>query len=286
MVRPSKKKEVAKYLLSSYHVGVRLATKVVGLSRSNWYYQSKLDDSEVIIKLNQLVERHPNRGFDNYFKRIRKEGHSWGRSRVLRVYREMGLVRRQKRRRRLPDAERKPLEAPTQINEVWSMDFMSDSLEDGRRFRVLNVIDDCNRECLLSEGSISYPAPRVTRTLEKIGQQRGYPKYIRTDNGPEFIAKEYKAWAEARNIQLVYATPGRPMENGYVERFNRTFREDVLDAYIFESLSQFNILAEKWSEDYNNHHPHQSLGDKSPREYIVGNRQPLGVVSNNSLVDI
>ena len=278
MVKPSVKKAVVNYLQSKYKVGLRLATNVMGISRSNWYYKSKKDDGDVIQKLEEMVASHPNRGFDNYYKRIRRGGFKCARCRVLRVYREMGLVRRQKRRRRLPDALRKPLVEPKELNEVWSIDFMSDSLEDGRSFRVLNVIDDCNRECLVSNGSISYPSQRVIRSLNRIGQEIGYPKYIRSDNGPEFISKDYKQWAEDKKITLVYAEPGRPMQNGYVERFNRTFREDVLDAYLFSSISQFNLLAEEWSNDYNNYHPHKSLADKSPREYRI-RRQPLGVVS-------
>lgn len=278
MVKPSVKKEVVSYLRAKYKVGVRLATKLVGLSRSNWYYQSKLDDSEVIAKLESLVASHTNRGFDNYYNRIRREGFKWARCRVLRVYREMGLVRRAKRRRKLPDGMRKPLETPQVLNEVWSMDFMSDSLDDGRSFRILNIIDDCNRECLVTQGSISYPSLRVIRTLDRKAEEIGYPKYIRTDNGPEFISKDYKEWAAKNKITLVYAEPGKPMQNGYVERFNRTFREDILDAYLFSSISQFNMLAEEWSKDYNQYHPHKSLGRKSPIEYRK-RRQPLGVVS-------
>lgn len=278
MVKPSVKKQVVSYLKAKYNVGIRLATKVMGISRSNWYYQSKLDDSEIIAQLESLVGSHPNRGFDNYYNRIRRAGFKWARCRVLRVYREMGLVRRAKRRRKLPDALRRPLSAPSELNEIWSMDFMSDSLEDGRMFRILNIIDDCNRECIISEGSISFPSLRVIRTLDKKAEDVGYPKYLRTDNGPEFIAKEYKEWAKAKGITLVYAEPGKPMQNGYVERFNRTFREDILDAYLFSSISQFNILAEEWAADYNQYHPHTSLGNKSPHEHRK-RRQPLGVVS-------
>ena len=198
----------------------------------------------------------------------------------------MGLVRRAKRRRRLPDALRKPLEAPNEHNQVWSMDFMSDSLEDGRSFRVLNVIDDCNRECLISQGSISFPSLRVIRTLERLGEQNGYPKYIRTDNGPEFISKVYKEWAVDKGITLVYAEPGKPMQNGYIERFNRTFREDNLDAYLFSSISQFNILAEEWTKDYNHYHPHKSLGRKSPREYRTRNLHLLDYKATSRYLSI
>ena len=236
-----------------------------------------MDDSQVIEKLRSLCESHPNRGFDNYYLRIQREGFKWARSRVLRVYREQGMVRRQKRRRKLPDELRKPLIVPDILNEVWSMDFMSDSLIDGRTFRVLNIIDDHNRESICIEGNISFPARRVIQALEIAVEEKGCPRFIRTDNGPEFISKEYKEWCKMNKIIPVYSEPGKPMQNGFIERFNRTFREDVLDAYLFTSLAQFNVLAEKWQEDYNNFHPHKSLGNQSPKEYAPRGSKPLGL---------
>ncbi len=267
MVEPSVKKEVVTYLRDAYKAGTGRMTSLVGRSRSNWYYESKRDDSEVIEKLKELALKYPNRGFDNYYHRTRREGNKWARSRMLRVYRELGLVRRPKKRKRLPEELRRPLKQPKELNEVWSMDFMSDSLSDGRTFRVLNVIDDCNRECMVNKGSISYPSLGVIRLLQQLGEEVGLPKYLRTDNGPEFISKDYKQWCESNNITRVYSEPGKPMQNGYVERFNRTFREDILDAYMFSSISQFNVISEKWKEDYNETHPHKSLQNKSPREH-------------------
>ena len=267
MVGPSVKKKVISALKEQFNCAVELCCNVVNYSRSSWYYKSSKDDSALIAELSALSRSHPNRGFDNYYNRLRREGHTWSRNKVLRVYRELGLVRRPKKRIRLPQELRRPLDHPQRLNEVWSIDFMSDSLEDGRALRVLNVIDDCNRECLLSNGSISYPASRVIRDLENIANQKGYPKYIRTDNGPEFQSGTYKEWCSAKGIQVVYAEPGKPMQNGYVERFNRTFREDILDAYIFHSVNQFNVLANEWREEYNAKHPHKSLGRKSPLEY-------------------
>lgn len=273
MVGPSVKKKVISVLKKQYKCAVGLCCDVVNYSRSSWYYKSQKDDSLIIAKLTELSHSHPNRGFDNYYNRLQREGHMWSRNKVLRVYRELGMVRRSKKRRRLPEELRRPLDQPKELNEVWSMDFMSDSLEDGRALRVLNIIDDSNRECLLSKGSISYPAQRVIRDLERIGSQIGYPKCIRTDNGPEFQSNTYKDWCTVKGIQTVYAEPGKPMQNGYVERFNRTFREDVLDAYLFYSVQQFNLLANDWRKDYNNTHPHTSLGRKSPLEYRK--RKPL-----------
>jgi len=277
VVKSSVKREVVSYLKDTYKAGTGRMTNLVGRSRSNWYYESKKDDNEVIGKFKELVLKYPNRGFDNYYHRIRREGYKWARSRMLRVYRDQGLVRRPKKRKRLPEELRKPLEQPKGLNEVWSMDFMSDSLSDGRTFRILNVIDDCNRECLVSQGSISYPSLGVTRVLEQLGEEIGYPKYLRTDNGPEFISKDYKKWCLKNKITRVYSEPGKPMQNGYVERFNRTFREDILDSYMFSSVSQFNVISEKWKKDYNETHPHKSLKNKSPRDYAQRSHPYLGL---------
>lgn len=267
MVKPSAKRSVVNYLKSTFDLSINQGTELAGMSRSNWYYRSRINDEELITKLRELAASHPTRGFDYYYHLIRREGYKWARSRFLRVYRSLGLVRRAKKRRKLPLHARKPLVQPARLNEIWSMDFMSDSLEEGRKFRVLNVIDDCNRACLINKGGISFPSQKVTRILDEIASERGYPKYIRTDNGPEFISKDYKDWCRKRNVIPVYSSPGKPMENGYVERFNRTFREDILDAYLFSSIAQFNLLAEEWAQNYNEKHPHKSLGRKSPNEF-------------------
>ena len=144
---------------------------------------------------------------------------------------------------------------------------MSDSLSDGRRVRMFNVIDDYNREALAVEPGLSFPATRVTRVLNQLEEEIGLPKVIRVDNGPEFISKEFTAWCERRAIEIRYIQPGKPMQNGFIERFNRTFREDVLDAYWFEDLEQLGIIAEKWRYDYNFYHPHKALEYKAPCQY-------------------
>ena len=241
------------------------------ISRSAYYYQSNIDDTALIAELNRMTDKLPNRGFDTYYNRLRNEGFKWSRSRLLRVYRAMGLVRRPKKRRKLPEGERRPLYIAKELNEIWSMDFMSDSLTDTRTLRVLNIIDDHNRECLVAHGSTNYPSVRVIDRLEELKREKGLPKYIRTDNGPEFISYEYKEWCKKNDVIPVYSNPGRPMENGYIERFNRTFREDVLDANYFSSTSQFNIVAERWMDDYNQNHPHKSLGYKSPNAFVKQN---------------
>lgn len=147
------------------------------------------------------------------------------------------------------------------------MDFMSDSLANGRKFRVINVIDDYNREALINEAYYSIPSKRVTQILSNLIEERGFPRVIRVDNGPEFTSKRFKDFCDYNEIEIQFIQPGKPAQNGYIERFNRTFREDVLDAYLFESLVEVNSMAFEWQIEYNNTHPHQALDGMSPWSY-------------------
>ena len=191
-----------------------------------WYYQSKKDDSLVVDKLNELAQSYPTRGFDEYFNKIRREGLIWNRKRVFRAYRNMRLKLRRKRKKRLIKRIKQPLKVLNSLNECWSMDVMRDALIDGRKVRIFNVIDDCNREALSIDIGLTYPARAVTETLENIKEELGTPKYIRCHNGPEFISKTFMNWCEKNAIEIKYTQPGKPMQNGYVERFNRLYRED------------------------------------------------------------
>jgi putative transposase len=168
---------------------------------------------------------------------MRIEGYLWNHKRVHRVYKSLGLNIRRKVRRRLPSRVKQPLEQPDKINYTWSMDFMSDSLTSGRKFRTLNLMDDFNREALAIEADTSLPAERVIRILEDVICWRGKPRQIRVDNGPEFISQKLTNWCEQQDISLLYIQPGKPTQNAYVERFNGSFRKDVLDADLFQDLS-------------------------------------------------
>lgn len=247
------------------------ACRIVGLSKSAAYYKSRKDDSEVISKLQNLAEKHPTRGFGVYYGRIRNEGLMWNHKRVKRVYDLLKLNIRRKHKRRLPNREKISLEQPDSINKKWSMDFMSDALTDGRKFRTFNLIDDFNREVLALEADTSLPARRVVKVLERVIWEKGKPESIRVDNGPEFISSLLETFCKDKGIKLQFIKPGKPMQNGYVERFNRTYREDILDAYLFSDLKQVRELNEEWINDYNHFHPHQSLNGYSP----IGYRQAV-----------
>lgn len=154
-------------------------------------------------------------------------------------------------------------------NEIWSIDFMQDTLLNGRKFRTFNAIDEFNREILAIEIDTSLPATRVIRTLSQVIEMRGKPKRIRMDNGPEFISHKFELWCKEQEIALQYIQPGKPMQNGRVERFNGTYRTDILDAYLFEDLWQVKELTDEFVNEYNNERPHESLNDLTPTEYLL-----------------
>ena len=241
----------------------------MNLSRSVYYYKSYRDDRVVIEKMQSMVEKRPTDGFWKMYERIRKEGLLWNHKRIHRVYKLLKLNMKRKGKRRLPARILKPLEAVHQINVSWSMDFMTDSLLTGRKFRTLNLMDDYNREALAIEIDTSLPAERVVRVLSQTIEWRGRPKSIRVDNGPEFISSTLGLWCEEKGISLHFIQPGKPTQNAYIERFNGSFRKDVLNAYLFEDIRQVRLLAEEWMDDYNNDRPHDGLGGRSPVELLA-----------------
>lgn len=221
----------------------------------------------MIEALQELVERHPTIGFWKCYYRLRRKGCCCNHKRLYRVYTLMKLNVRRKARRRIPQRIKQPLLVPQAANQGWSMDFMCDSLVDGRRFRLLNIIDDFNRESLAIEVDTSLPAMRVIRVLERLIEYRGKPKSIRVDNGPEFISDRLQLWCDERQIGLQFIQPGKPMQNGFIERNNASLRKELLDAYLFYTLNEVRIMAEEWQHDYNFERPHESLGFVPPAEY-------------------
>ena len=240
------------------------------LARTVFHYSPRPgEDGRIEEGLRRLAEEHPEMGFGKFFLMLRREGKSWNHKRVHRVYCSMKLNKRRKHKRRLPTRSPAPLAVPETANQCWSGDFMSDALWDGRRFRTFNVVDDYNREALGIEIDLSLPSQRVVRVLDRIATWRGFPAKLRFDNGPEFIAVAVADWAEANQVKLEFIKPGRPMQNGFIERFNRTYREAVLDMYIFESLEEVRNKTDEWLETYNHLRPHDSLGGMPPSEYLA-----------------
>jgi len=193
----------------------------------------------------------------------------WNHKRVYRVYTLMRLNLRNKRKRRLPARVKAPLLRPIGPNITWSLDFMHDTLANGKTIRTLNIMDDFNREALSITADTSLPASRVIRELNKLIEWRGKPEKIRSDNGPEFIAGAISEWCKASGIEWEHIQPGKPTQNSLIERFNRTFRQDVLNSYLFETLSQVHKYANAWLWMYNNERPHSSLGYLTPVEFLL-----------------
>jgi len=239
-----------------------------------YYYKSQKDDTEVIEVLQELAFKHPTYGFRKLYAYIRRSGKQWNHKRIYRVYKLLKLNRKRKGKRRLPSRVKQPLVKQEQINQSWSMDFMSDSMVGGRRFRTFNLIDDCTREVLAIEIDTSLSSKRIIRTLERVILDRGKPNIIRTDNGPEFTSKDLELWARDHEIKIQFIQPGRPMQNGYIERFNRIYRESILDAYLFFELDQVRTLTEEWMEEYNLRRPHESLGNLTPNEWKMKQLKP------------
>lgn len=249
-------------------LGVVLACQAFNISRCTYYYQPKLvDDSAIVDELVELATQHPRYGFHKMFTRLKLLGFKWNHKRVHRVYCGLKLNLRRKHKKRLPTREPEPLSVPTSSNDCWSMDFMHDSLSCGRAFRTFNVIDDYNRELLAIEIDTGMPAQRVIRVLDRIAAYRGYPKRLRQDNGPEFISHVLELWAEQHGIKLDFIKPGTPTQNAFIERFNRTYRNEVLDCYLFKSLTQVREITDSWIDEYNYERPHESLNDLPPKIY-------------------
>ena len=247
----------------------RRACRLVNLARSVFRYKAHPnDDSEVQTALTELAAAHPEFGFRKMFLTLRRLGHQWNHKRVYRIYCGLKLNLKRQHKKRIPTRTPLPLAVPPEANQVWSADFMSDALWDGRRFRTFNVIDDFNREALAVEIDTGISAVRVIRVLDQIAVWRGLPKCIRFDNGPELTALAVADWAEENGVELAFISPGKPMQNGFIERFNRSYREAVLNMYIFETLEDVKVQTEKWLDVYNQHRPHDSLGNLTPIEYL------------------
>ncbi|MEX2430967.1 MAG: IS3 family transposase, partial [Dehalococcoidia bacterium] len=201
---------------------------------------------------------------------LRREDFAVNQKRVYRLYREEGLAVRRRKRPRRCGRVRVARPTPFEANQRWSMDFVSDSLANGRRVRILTVVDDFTRECLATEVDTSLPGLRVARVLDQLREIRGLPEVITVDNGPEFAGRALDAWAYAREVRLHFIEPGKPVQNAYIESFNGRLRDECLNEHWFGSLHQARSIIEAWREDYNGVRPHSALGNRTPQEFAAG----------------
>lgn len=254
-----------------YGISVRFACMCLDISVATFYYKPKLsaENQRIADWLLRLTATNKRWGFGLCYLYLRNvKGASWNHKRVYRIYRELELNLRIKPKRRIKRDKPDALSVPVAPNQVWSIDFMSDSLVDGRSFRTFNVLDDYNREGLGIEVDQSLPSARVIRALEHIIEWRGVPSAIRCDNGPEYLSQTLVDWANERQITLMYIQPGKPTQNAYIERFNRTVRHEWLDMHLFESIEHAQSLATAWLWTYNNERPNTAIGGVPPRQLL------------------
>jgi putative transposase len=271
VVTPAAKREAVSQLRREHAVGIRRACGLMGLSASSYCYRPGPGrvDAPLREALRQAAARRRRWGYRMLTLVLRREGFVDNTKRIYRIYREEKLqvqVRR-KRKRSLWRGE-KPEEAQA-ANERWSMDFMSDQLADGRKIRTLNVVDDHTRECLAIEVDSSLSGQRVTRVLDRLVAQRGHPRRLLTDNGPEFAGKALARWAYEHCVEHVFIEPGKPVQNAFIESFNGKMRNECLNEHWFTRMAEARQIIEVWRVDYNECRPHSSLGGRSPAEFAA-----------------
>jgi putative transposase len=269
MVSLAEKKSAVHFLCQGFELSERRACALVELPRATHRYRSRRQPLPGLReRLIELAHERTRFGYPRLHMLLRREGFAVNRKRVYRLYRDAGLKLRPKRRKRVAAMRRGHLEAAHGPNERWSMDFVSDALSSGRRFRVLNIVDDFSKLSPAIEVDTSLPGLRVIRTLERAIDLHGKPKLIVMDNGPEFTCKALDEWAWSRGISLHWIDPGKPIQNAYVESFNGRFRDECLNQHHFVSLDDARNLIDGWRDDYNSIRPHTSLRGLAPEEFL------------------
>ncbi|EHB3786540.1 IS3 family transposase [Salmonella enterica subsp. houtenae serovar 17:z29:-] len=255
-LKPAFKRELVTHLITTFGLSIRQACRSLNLSRTVYHYRPDTTrDEPVIVALQAVAERYPRYGFPKLFQVLRRQGYPWNHKRIHRIYCLLKLNFRRKGKQRLPVRNPSPLATQEALNQSWSVDFMHDALVCGRRFRTFNVVDDFNREALSIEIDLNLPA------------LRGYPVMLRMDNGPEFISLALAEWAEQHAVKLEFIQPGKPTQNAFIECFNRTYRTEIFDFYLFRTLNEVREITERWVSEYNCERPHESLNNMTPEEY-------------------
>ena len=268
-MRPAERRALVKWMVAEKRLSQRKACRLAGLSRNAMAepVAAKPADSLLQDRIRAVARRYKHWGLLKIYSKLRKQGESANHKRIRRLYRLAGLSLPRKMKKRLPECVRQPLASTVACNGCWSLDFTTDSLTDGRKFRTLNVVDDYNREALGVEVDYSLPAQRVIRLLDRLISHFGKPERLRSDNGPEFISEALQDWCRANSVMLHRIDPGKPTQNAYIERFNGTFRREVLNAHTFGSLREVRQTVDAWLVEYNTERPHQALKFKTPVEY-------------------
>lgn len=280
MVTPAIRRRVVGLLVESpLQLSERRACKAIGVQRSSIRYEScAKEPTKLIENMREIAKERPRAGYRGIHRLLRRRGHRVNIKRVYRLYKREGLHVRTKRRRRFAASPRLELAKVTKPNQRWSMDFVSDHLADGRRFRILTVVDQFSRRSpgILVDTSIT--GARVAAFLDELAFTRGLPESITVDNGPEFISNALDQWAAHRGVRLHFSRPGKPVDNAFIESFNGRFRDECLNANWFASVVEARKLISNWWADYNEHRPHSALGGMTPIEYEQAQIQTQRVV--------
>jgi transposase InsO family protein len=267
---PAAKREAVAHLQACHGMSERRACRVIDADRKSVRYRSKRDDDvELREKLRELANQRRRFGYRRLHILLRREGIMINRKKTQRLYREEGLAVRRRRSRRRAVGTRAPAPVLALPNQRWSLDFVHDQMASGRRFRVLNVVDDVTRECLAAVPDTSISGHRVVRELTALIEQRGKPGMIVSDNGTELTSNAVLAWCGEIGVEWHYIAPGRPMQNGYVESFNGRMRDELLNETLFMSLAHARVEIAAWVEDYNRERPHSSLGYATPAAFAA-----------------
>ena len=270
MVTPQGKREAVAYVERTHEVSERRACRVLGIERALVRYSStRPPDTTLRERLRVLAAERRRFGYRRLAIFLRREGFVCNIKKVRRIYREENLMVKRRKGRKKATGTRAPLPKADSINQIWSLDFMSDAFTDGRRFRVLGVLDQCSRECLVIAADTSMPGLRVVRELDALVQKRGKPKVIVSDNGPELTSMAVLIWASEQGIAWHYIQPGKPQQNGYTESLNDKIRDECLNEHWFGNLAEARMLIENWRQDYNHVRPHSSLNYLTPMEFAA-----------------
>ena len=262
-------------MIEQFQLSERRACRLVGLSRDSFRNPPMASEQTQALRCRIVDIAHQRRrfGYRRVHDLLRRDFPGVNHKRVYRLYREANLAVRKRKKSKRPLNEPLPLQLAKAVNEVWSMDFVSDSLSNGRRLKYLTVADDFSHECVDIAVDFGISGEYVTRLLDRAAVFRGYPETVRTDNGPEFTSRVFMAWAQTHGIRHILIQPGRPMQNGYIESFNGKFRDEHLNESWFETLQQARNAASIWKQDYNQVRPHSSVGRIPPAEFAHLHRQ-------------
>ncbi|MBO9102475.1 IS3 family transposase, partial [Rhizobium sp. L58/93] len=268
MVGPAAQRDAVTHLKTVMGLSERRACQIISADRRTIRYQSnRPPETELRAKLRDLANERRRFGYRRLFVLLRREGEPSGINRIYRLYREEGLSVRKRKARRRAVGTRAPILVEAKANARWSLDFVHDQFACGRRFRVLNIVDDATRECLAAIPDTSISGRRVARELTTLIERRGKPGMIVSDNGTELTSNAILAWSKDHKVEWHYIAPGRPMQNGYVESFNGRMRDELLNESLFFGLDHARSAIAEWAEDYNHFRPHSSLGYQTPADY-------------------